>query len=80
MTYLLDANILISAHRHYYAFDICHAWLIAHAQATGATVVTHEKHEPQSRKRVPIPNVCEAHDIPYITTFDLLRRLNITFH
>jgi len=53
------------------------AWLIAFAIAKGCTVVTLEKRESQAKRRVPIPNVCEAFGVRYIDTFQLLRELQI---
>jgi len=53
-------------------------YLIAQALAGGHTVVTHEKPE-NSRHRVKIPNVCLGVDIPYVNTFDMLRRERARF-
>lgn len=55
------------------------AWVIAFAKAMGATVVTHEKSNPDIRRRVPIPNVCDALGVAYIDTFEMLRRLSTRF-
>lgn len=54
-------------------------WLIAKAKVLGATVVTQETFDAQSRKNVKIPNVCHAFTVPYINTFDLLRQTGATF-
>ena len=54
-------------------------WLIAKAKVIGATVVTQETFDAQSRKKVKIPNVCRALSVPYINTFDLLRQTGATF-
>ena len=54
-------------------------WLIAKAKAIGATVVTHEIFDAQSRKKVKIPNVCRAFTVPCINIFDLLRQTGATF-
>jgi len=53
-------------------------YLVAQALAGGHTVVTHEKPE-NSRHRVKIPNVCLGVDIPYVNTFDMLRRERARF-
>ena len=45
----------------------------------GATVVTHEKSHPNSKKRVLVPDVCNAFHVPYMDTFDLLECLNVKF-
>jgi hypothetical protein len=52
-------------------------WLIAHARAKRCVVVTHEVGAPDARRRVPIPNVCQTFDVPFIDTFEMLRRLGV---
>lgn len=54
-------------------------WLIAKAKTIGATVVTQETFDAQSKKKVKIPNVCRAFNVTYINTFDLLRQTGATF-
>lgn len=57
--------------------EVADGWLVAFAKAHQFTVVTLEEHNPDVRKKVPIPNLCAAHGVPYIDTFTLLRRLAI---
>jgi hypothetical protein len=47
-------------------------YLIAHAHASGHTVVTHELFAP-TVKKVKIPNVCIPLNVPFVTTFAMLR-------
>jgi len=54
-------------------------WLIAFARAEGCIVVTQEKPEPESKKKVKIPDVCDHFGVPWIDTFEMLRRLRIKF-
>jgi len=54
-------------------------WLIAKAKVIGATIVTLEAYKPDVKRKVEIPNVCRAFDVPYITTFELLRRRGAVF-
>ena len=54
-------------------------WLMAYALCEGATVVTHEAPNANIKNKVPIPNVCNAFGIPYIDTFEMLRRLGVVF-
>lgn len=51
------------------------SWLIAYAKAYGHTVVTLEQYKAEAKKRILIPNVCRAFNIPYIDTFSMLRTL-----
>lgn len=46
--------------------------LVAHAQALGMTVVTHEASRPGARNRVLIPQACEAAGVPWMSPFDML--------
>jgi predicted nucleic acid-binding protein len=52
-------------------------WLVAYARLHGHTVVTHEELAPDVRRKVPIPNVCHAFNVPYIDTFNMLRSLGV---
>lgn len=54
-------------------------WLIAKAMQTGATVVTHEVHQPAIRRKVSIPNVCVDFKVPWVNTFELLNALKAEF-
>jgi hypothetical protein len=58
------------------------AWLIAHAMATGSTVVTMEEYDPNVRRRIPLPNVCKAAgiEVECVTIFEMLRRLQAKFN
>jgi Domain of unknown function (DUF4411) len=56
------------------------AWLIAYAKVNNLVLVTHEAPAPASRRRVPIPSVCEAFDVPYVDTFAMLRDLEAQFN
>lgn len=52
-------------------------WLVAYAKVNGCVVVTQEVFDPVIKRKVPIPNMCQAWSVPYIDTFDMLRRLGI---
>jgi len=54
-------------------------WLIACAKAKNYVVVTHEILAPDAKRKVPIPNVCQALDVSYIDTFTMLRKLGVLF-
>lgn len=50
-------------------------WLVAYAKVRGCVVVTHEVPAPDARRKVPIPNVCQAFDVAFVDTFEMLRTL-----
>ena len=50
-------------------------WLIAYAYVHDLTVVTHEQLRPETKKRVPIPNVCLEFGVSYTDVFEMLRVL-----
>jgi hypothetical protein len=51
--------------------------LIAHAHAHSDTVVTLEKSQPDSKKRILIPDVCNAFGVTCISPFVMLRQLGV---
>lgn len=53
--------------------------LVAYAATHGLTVVTMEKSEPLRKKRVKIPDACVAHDVPWMSPFDMLRAERVRF-
>ncbi|MCH6259279.1 DUF4411 family protein [Puniceicoccaceae bacterium K14] len=60
--------------------SVADGWLPAYSIDQGGTVVTHEELAPAAKKRIPLPNVCEKFDVPYIDTFEMLRFLETEFH
>lgn len=54
-------------------------WLIAKARTQGAVVVTHEQFNPNVKKKILIPNVCNQFEVRWMNTFDLLLELEARF-
>jgi hypothetical protein len=54
-------------------------WLIAKAATLSATLVTLEKLDLKSKRKIFIPNVCRHFRVPYVDTFDMLRQLGARF-
>lgn len=54
-------------------------WLVAYAGVNEAIIVTHEVRNPNIRRKVPIPNVCDVFDVNYLDTFEMLRQLGVRF-
>ncbi|ADL08545.1 DUF4411 family protein [Thermosediminibacter oceani] len=59
--------------------NVADGWLIAYAKAKGFVVVTHEQLKSEKKNKVQIPNVCNAFNVPYTNTFEMLRRLGVQF-
>jgi len=59
---------------------IADGWLIAYAMSNDCIVVTHELLDLNSKRKIPIPNICKAFNIQYIDTFEMLRRLRVRFN
>ena len=59
--------------------DGADGWLVAYARSQGDVVVTHEVLDPATRRKVPIPNVCQASGVSYVDTFEMLRQLGVRF-
>ncbi len=54
-------------------------WIIAKSKSIGATVITHELPLPAQTRKVKVPNICHQFDVPCMTTFEFLRKLNARF-
>ncbi|MBI2174400.1 MAG: DUF4411 family protein [Candidatus Omnitrophica bacterium] len=54
-------------------------WLVAYAKAKSLVLVTQEVFSRDARRKVPIPNVCEAFGVTYVNTFEMLRELETQF-
>jgi hypothetical protein len=52
-------------------------WLVAYAKAKGCIVVTLETINPDIKRKVPIPNVCQVFGVQFVDTFEMLRRLGV---
>ncbi|MFO7342625.1 DUF4411 family protein [Caldibacillus debilis] len=58
--------------------SVADSWLIACAKTYNCALVSWERHRPEKKSRIPMPNVCLAFHIPYIgNTFDWLRELRV---
>ena len=57
--------------------DIADAWLVAYVKACDGTVVTNEKDEPNAKRRILIPNVCEEFGVSYMDQFEMMRKLGM---
>ena len=55
-------------------------WLGAYAKVNKLVLVTHEKFNVDKKVEVPLPNLCKQFGVESITTFEMLRRLNIKFN
>lgn len=55
-------------------------WVVAAAMANGGTVVTQEKLVGPDSTKVKIPNVCKEFGVPYINSYEMLRRVKMELH
>ena len=55
------------------------AWLVAYAMKQNLTLLTYERSEPNSKKKIKIPDVCIQFGLNYLTTIEMFRALNQTF-
>jgi hypothetical protein len=79
IAWVMEQDFTPAAKAEFASTDNADAWVIAFAKAVGATLVTHERPNPNRKNRVPIPNVCDALGIQYVDTFDMLRALATQF-
>ena len=59
--------------------NIADYWLVAHALAHGHKVVTHEASNPNSKKRVLIPDACNAFNVKWCTPWVMLEEMGVQF-
>ena len=52
---------------------VADSWIVAHALAHGWVVVTHEKSEPRSKRRIKIPDACAGLGVECLNPFMMLR-------
>lgn len=59
--------------------QVADAWIVAFAAAHGDIVTTHEVPNINSKKRIKIPDACQACSVPFVDTFAMLKRLGVKF-
>jgi len=59
--------------------NIADAWLIAFAKNHNISLVTYEKSEPNSKKKIKIPDVCIEFNVDYSNTIEMFRSLGEKF-
>lgn len=60
--------------------QVADTWLVAFAKANSCVIVTQEESAPDSVVSIKIPDVCNAHSVPHVTTYDMLENLGISLH
>ena len=56
---------------------VADSWICAHALAHKYVVVTEETYDPNSKKRVKIPNICKDYEIEYIDMIRFFREIEV---
>jgi hypothetical protein len=59
--------------------DEADAWLVSYALANGNKIITHEVSDPNSKKRIKIPDACSPFNINCLNTIDMFRELGEAF-
>lgn len=68
-----------TAKREFLQQEEADPWLCAYATVHHCVVVTHEVTDPNVKRRVPLPNVLDAFQVPYVDLFECLRVLAARF-
>lgn len=68
----------LQAAKHEFA-QAADGWLAAYAKTHNVIVVTNEVYNENSRRRVPLPNLCRMFDVEVRNTADMLRGLGVKF-
>jgi hypothetical protein len=59
--------------------DLADPWLVAYAIKNKCIIVTHETSDPNSKKRIKIPEACNNFSVPFTTPIQMLRDLGESF-
>lgn len=59
--------------------DEADAWLVAYSLNQNIPLITYEKSEPNSKKKIKIPDVCIQFGVNYLNTIDMFRHLGERF-
>lgn len=61
--------------------DEADAWLVAYALADvdHRIIVTHEISQPESKKKIKIPDACAPFGVRHVNTIELFRQLQVRF-
>ena len=59
--------------------SVADPWVIAFAMAENAVVVTKESSSATPTKRIKIPDVCRAMNVPFLNDFEFAREVGIRF-
>jgi hypothetical protein len=71
-------HFLPQARQEFASAEVADGWIAAFAKSNPeAVVVTLEEFNSERRRRVPLPNVCTAFDLEWITPFEMLKRLAV---
>ena len=72
-------NYSQNAKDEFLATDLADPWLVAYAIKNNCTIVTLETSDPNSKKRIKIPDVCIHFGVPYTTPIQMFRDLRESF-
>ena len=76
-----SSHYVPNALNEFLSADEADAFLIAYALAdvSNRIIITHERSQPDSKKKIKIPEPCDELGVSYINTIDMFRRLGVTF-
>lgn len=59
--------------------DLADPWLIAYAKENNVVIVTYEKSDPLSKRRIKIPEPCKHFNVEYVSLIEMFRQLKVKF-
>ncbi len=74
-----SSHYVSNAISEFLAADEADAYLVAYALADAANriIITHERSEPNGKKKIKIPEPCDELGVNYLNTIDMFRRLSV---
>ena len=75
----VNCRVQFSTQANYEFSQGADGWLVAYAMSHNVILVTLEVSQPNVRRRVPIPNVCDQFGVTPMDTFEMLDDLGVRF-
>ena len=75
----MSAHYRLSAIAEFLGTDEADAWLIAYCLNQKISLITYERSEPNSKKKIKIPDVCIHFGVNYLNTIDMFRQIGEQF-
>lgn len=77
--YSKSSHYTSNAIEEFLKIDLADPWLIAYAKENDVIIVTYEKSDPLTKRRIKIPEPCKHFGVEYISLIEMFRQLRVKF-